>query len=188
MGHGEERERVLSVGMRTSVAWWKEINSETVIPAHVHFGTVNAQRRASHPAPRQAGWGFTGSDIHTFRRVRLPPSPLHSLLVGCRLRPGGGLPTAFRVLCACKAEGAHCVFAQQSSSGDVLIRNVQLKHSGQYVCVVQSGVDSVSTAAALVVRGNHPRAPASFRFHVLPEPPCAGNSGMRGGGMGARRF
>lgn len=46
-------------------------------------------------------------------------------------------------------------FFQQSSSGDLMIRNIQLKHSGKYVCMVQTGVDSVSSAADLIVRGKH---------------------------------
>uniref|UniRef100_A0A8C1WY69 Contactin 4 n=1 Tax=Cyprinus carpio TaxID=7962 RepID=A0A8C1WY69_CYPCA len=40
-----------------------------------------------------------------------------------------------------------------SSSGDLMIRNVQLKHSGKYVCMVHTAVDSVSAAADLIVRG-----------------------------------
>lgn len=47
----------------------------------------------------------------------------------------------------------HYLFPQQSSSGDLMIRNIQLKHSGKYVCMVQTGVDSVSSAAELIVRG-----------------------------------
>ncbi|XP_039505259.1 contactin-4 isoform X3 [Pimephales promelas] len=39
------------------------------------------------------------------------------------------------------------------SSGDLMIRNVQLKHSGKYVCMVHTAVDSVSAAADLIVRG-----------------------------------
>lgn len=34
-----------------------------------------------------------------------------------------------------------------------MIRNVQLKHSGKYVCMVHTAVDSVSAAADLIVRG-----------------------------------
>lgn len=34
-----------------------------------------------------------------------------------------------------------------------MIRNVQLTHSGQYVCEVRTAVDSVSSAADLIVRG-----------------------------------
>lgn len=34
-----------------------------------------------------------------------------------------------------------------------MIRNIQLKHSGKYVCMVKTEVDSVSSAADLIVRG-----------------------------------
>uniref|UniRef100_A0AAY4DC77 Contactin-2 n=1 Tax=Denticeps clupeoides TaxID=299321 RepID=A0AAY4DC77_9TELE len=43
-------------------------------------------------------------------------------------------------------------------AGDLMIRNVQLKHLGKYVCMVHTLVDSVSAAADLVVRGS-PCAP-----------------------------
>uniref|UniRef100_A0AAR2K3A3 Contactin 4 n=1 Tax=Pygocentrus nattereri TaxID=42514 RepID=A0AAR2K3A3_PYGNA len=39
------------------------------------------------------------------------------------------------------------------SSGDLMVRNIQLKHSGKYVCMVHTAVDSVSAAADLIVRG-----------------------------------
>ncbi|KAG7268143.1 hypothetical protein CRUP_016474 [Coryphaenoides rupestris] len=39
------------------------------------------------------------------------------------------------------------------SAGDLMVRNVQLKHSGKYVCMVHTAVDSVSAAAELIVRG-----------------------------------
>ncbi|XP_010880252.2 contactin-4 isoform X2 [Esox lucius] len=39
------------------------------------------------------------------------------------------------------------------SAGDLMIRNIQLKHSGKYVCMVHTLVDSVSAAADLIVRG-----------------------------------
>lgn len=41
----------------------------------------------------------------------------------------------------------------QSASGDLMIRNIQLKHSGKYVCMVKTEVDSVASAADLIVRG-----------------------------------
>ncbi|XP_031676907.1 contactin-4-like, partial [Oncorhynchus kisutch] len=34
-----------------------------------------------------------------------------------------------------------------------MVRNIQLKHSGKYVCMVHTVVDSVSAAAHLIVRG-----------------------------------
>ncbi|KAI4553887.1 hypothetical protein MJT46_016067 [Ovis ammon polii x Ovis aries] len=42
---------------------------------------------------------------------------------------------------------------QQDSAGDLMIRNIQLKHAGKYVCMVQTSVDRLSAAADLIVRG-----------------------------------
>ncbi|XP_045435466.1 contactin-4 isoform X1 [Pipistrellus kuhlii] len=41
----------------------------------------------------------------------------------------------------------------QDSAGDLMIRNIQLKHAGKYVCTVQTSVDQLSAAADLIVRG-----------------------------------
>ncbi|XP_074501928.1 contactin-4 isoform X1 [Sebastes fasciatus] len=38
-------------------------------------------------------------------------------------------------------------------AGDLMVRNIQLKHSGKYVCMVHTEVDTVSAAADLIVRG-----------------------------------
>ncbi|KAG8516839.1 Contactin-3 [Galemys pyrenaicus] len=48
---------------------------------------------------------------------------------------------------------AHWEKVGGSSSGDLMIRDVQLSHGGRYVCVARTGVDSVSSAADLIVRG-----------------------------------
>ncbi|EDL91468.1 contactin 4, isoform CRA_c [Rattus norvegicus] len=40
----------------------------------------------------------------------------------------------------------------QDSAGDLMIRNIQLKHAGKYVCMVQTSVDKLSAAADLIVR------------------------------------
>uniref|UniRef100_G1PJD7 Contactin 3 n=1 Tax=Myotis lucifugus TaxID=59463 RepID=G1PJD7_MYOLU len=55
-----------------------------------------------------------------------------------------------------------------SSSGDLMIRNIQLKHGGKYVCVVQSAVDSVSSAADLVVRGS-PGPPGNVQVEEITD-------------------
>ncbi|XP_066527171.1 contactin-3 [Hoplias malabaricus] len=40
-----------------------------------------------------------------------------------------------------------------SAAGDLMIRNIQLKHAGKYVCVVDTDVESLSAAAILIVKG-----------------------------------
>uniref|UniRef100_A0A8C9Z7P6 Contactin-3 n=1 Tax=Sander lucioperca TaxID=283035 RepID=A0A8C9Z7P6_SANLU len=46
-------------------------------------------------------------------------------------------------------------------AGDLMVRNIQLKHCGKYVCMVHTEVDTVSAAADLIVRGP-PGAPESL--------------------------
>lgn len=41
----------------------------------------------------------------------------------------------------------------QESVGDLMIRNIQLHHTGKYVCMVQTTLDSQSTAVDIIVRG-----------------------------------
>lgn len=44
-----------------------------------------------------------------------------------------------------------------------MVRNIQLKHSGKYVCMVHTEVDTVSAAADLIVRGT----PVPPHLHYL---------------------
>uniref|UniRef100_A0A673C4D5 Contactin 4 n=1 Tax=Sphaeramia orbicularis TaxID=375764 RepID=A0A673C4D5_9TELE len=46
-------------------------------------------------------------------------------------------------------------------AGDLMARNIQLKHAGKYVCMVHTEIDTVSAAADLIVRGP-PGAPESL--------------------------
>lgn len=49
-----------------------------------------------------------------------------------------------------------------SSNGELIIRNVQLKHAGSYSCTAQTHVDNVTASAYLLVRGA-PGAPGGVR-------------------------
>lgn len=42
---------------------------------------------------------------------------------------------------------------QQSSTMDLMIRNILLKHAGKYGCRVQTSADTVLSEAELLVRG-----------------------------------
>ncbi|XP_062970086.1 contactin-3 [Cynocephalus volans] len=67
-----------------------------------------------------------------------------------------------------KKDGSHFEKVGGSSSGDLMIRNIQLKHSGKYVCMVQTGVDSVSSAADLIVRGS-PGPPENVKVDEITD-------------------
>nr|XP_033781751.1 contactin-4-like [Geotrypetes seraphini] len=42
----------------------------------------------------------------------------------------------------------------QDSAGDLMIRSIQLKHAGKYICLVHTSVDKLSAGADLIVRGS----------------------------------
>lgn len=46
-------------------------------------------------------------------------------------------------------------FGLQESVGDLMIRNIQLNHSGKYLCTVQTTLESLSAVADIIVRGEH---------------------------------
>lgn len=46
-----------------------------------------------------------------------------------------------------------CSAQNGNSDGELLIKNVQLKHAGRYTCTAQTPVDNVTVSAQLVVRG-----------------------------------
>ncbi|CAB1313416.1 unnamed protein product [Coregonus sp. 'balchen'] len=53
-----------------------------------------------------------------------------------------------------------------ASSGELLIKNTQLKHSGRYTCTAQTPVDNVTASADLVVRGP-PGSPGGVRVEEI---------------------
>ncbi|EDL91459.1 rCG56294, isoform CRA_b [Rattus norvegicus] len=95
-------------------------------------------------------------------RIILAPSNMdvavgESIILPCQVQHDPLLDIMFAwyfngTLTDFKKDGSHFEKVGGSSSGDLMIRNIQLKHSGKYVCMVQTGVDSVSSAAELIVR------------------------------------
>uniref|UniRef100_A0A669BPH0 Contactin 4 n=1 Tax=Oreochromis niloticus TaxID=8128 RepID=A0A669BPH0_ORENI len=67
--------------------------------------------------------------------------------------------------------GSHGGFFEKvggHSAGDIMIRNVQLRHAGKYTCAVQTKVDSISVAVDLVVRGP-PGPPTSIQVEGITD-------------------
>uniref|UniRef100_A0A673MGJ8 Contactin-4-like n=1 Tax=Sinocyclocheilus rhinocerous TaxID=307959 RepID=A0A673MGJ8_9TELE len=52
--------------------------------------------------------------------------------------------------------------------GDIMIRNIQLRHAGKYTCAVQTKVDSSSIATDLIVRGP-PGPPTSIHVEEITD-------------------
>uniref|UniRef100_A0ABK0M250 Contactin 3 n=1 Tax=Rattus norvegicus TaxID=10116 RepID=A0ABK0M250_RAT len=111
-------------------------------------------------------------------RIILAPSNMdvavgESIILPCQVQHDPLLDIMFAwyfngTLTDFKKDGSHFEKVGGSSSGDLMIRNIQLKHSGKYVCMVQTGVDSVSSAAELIVRGS-PGPPENVKVDEITD-------------------
>uniref|UniRef100_A0A8C3YSP2 Contactin-3 n=1 Tax=Catagonus wagneri TaxID=51154 RepID=A0A8C3YSP2_9CETA len=111
-------------------------------------------------------------------RITLAPSNMdvsvgESIILPCQVQHDPLLDIMFTwyfngALTDFKKDGSHFEKVGGSSSGDLLIRNIQLKHSGRYVCMVQTEVDSVSSAADLIVRGS-PGPPENVKVDEITD-------------------
>ncbi|KAJ8280269.1 hypothetical protein GJAV_G00052510 [Gymnothorax javanicus] len=82
-----------------------------------------------------------------------------SVVLSCKAKHDPSLDVGFLWLLnqqplSFNQEGGHFEFIQtQSSTADLMIRNILLKHAGKYGCRAQTSADSVYVEAELLVRG-----------------------------------
>ncbi|KAM3877982.1 contactin-4 [Diretmus argenteus] len=95
-------------------------------------------------------------------KIIVPPLSLdatvgQSIVLPCQVASDSSLNPAFKWFFNGKAidfsRQDHLEMIGGGSAGDLMVRNIQLKHSGKYVCMVHTAVDTVSAAADLIVRG-----------------------------------
>ncbi|XP_036075950.1 contactin-4 isoform X3 [Rousettus aegyptiacus] len=97
-------------------------------------------------------------------RVMVPPSSMdvtvgESIVLTCQVTHDHSLDIVFTWsfnghLIDFDKDGDHFErVGGQDSAGDLMIRNIQLKHAGKYVCTVRTSVDRLSATADLIVRG-----------------------------------
>ncbi|XP_076697143.1 contactin-4 isoform X4 [Callospermophilus lateralis] len=96
-------------------------------------------------------------------RVTVPPSSMdvtvgESIVLPCQVTHDHSLDIVFTWsfnghLIDFDRDGDHFERVGGDSAGDLMIRNIQLKHAGKYVCMVQTSVDKLSATADLIVRG-----------------------------------
>ncbi|KAK3575085.1 hypothetical protein QTP86_019738, partial [Hemibagrus guttatus] len=95
-------------------------------------------------------------------KITVPPLSMdvtvgESIVLPCRVSRGSNMDLIFKWFFNGKLVDfslhKHFEMIGGGASGDLMLRNIQLKHSGKYVCIVHTMVDSVSAAADLIVRG-----------------------------------
>nr|XP_014345689.1 PREDICTED: contactin-3 [Latimeria chalumnae] len=67
-----------------------------------------------------------------------------------------------------KRDGSHFEKVGGNLAGDLMIRSVQLKHTGKYICMAQTMLDSVIGAADIIVRGP-PDPPEEMRVDKITD-------------------
>ncbi|XP_048210843.1 contactin-3 [Perognathus longimembris pacificus] len=131
--------------------------------AENQFGRANGTTRLVVTEPTRITLAPSNMDVSVGESVILPCQVQHDPLLDIIFTwYFNGALTDF------KKDGSHFEKVGGSSSGDLMIRNIQLKHSGKYVCMVQSGVDSVSSAAQLIVRGS-PGPPGNVKVDEITD-------------------
>uniref|UniRef100_A0ABI7W0M1 Contactin 3 n=1 Tax=Felis catus TaxID=9685 RepID=A0ABI7W0M1_FELCA len=131
--------------------------------AENQFGKANGTTRLVVTEPTRITLAPSNMDVSVGESVILPCQVQHDPLLDIMFTwYFNGTLTDF------KKDGSHFEKVGGSSSGDLMIRNIQLKHSGKYVCMVQTGVDSVSSAADLIVRGS-PGPPENVKVDEITD-------------------
>ncbi|KAJ8409219.1 hypothetical protein AAFF_G00234170 [Aldrovandia affinis] len=110
--------------------------------------------------------------------ISTPPSTLdvtvgESIVLPCQVTHDRSLELKFtwffnEQLISFGSQGGYFEKVGGHSAGDIMIRNIQLRHSGKYTCAVQTKVDSISIAADLVVRGP-PGLPTSLLVEEITD-------------------
>ncbi|KAF4792086.1 Contactin-3 [Turdus rufiventris] len=125
-----------------------------------------------------AARGSTTLRVTEPTRITLAPSNMdvtvgESVVLPCQVQHDPLLDISFTwyfngTLTELQRDASHFEKVGGSASGDLMIRNIQLKHSGKYVCMVKTEVDSVASAADLIVRGS-PGPPGQVRVDEVTD-------------------
>ncbi|XP_032989135.1 contactin-3 isoform X4 [Rhinolophus ferrumequinum] len=127
------------------------------------FGKANDTTHVVVTDPTRITVAPSNMDVSVGESVVLPCQAQHDPLLDITFTwYFNGVLTDFQ------KDGSHFEKVGGSSSGDVMIRNIQLKHSGRYICMVHTGVDSVSSAADLIVRGS-PGPPENVKVDEITD-------------------
>ncbi|XP_076839736.1 contactin-3 isoform X1 [Brachyhypopomus gauderio] len=114
--------------------------------ARNRFGTASTTGRLLVTDPTRITQGPVDMEIIVGESIVLPCQ------IACDPALDASFSWAFNGQLLTKLE-PHYEHVGGSTAGDLMIRNIQLRHAGKYVCVVDTDVESLSTVAILIVKG-----------------------------------
>uniref|UniRef100_A0A671Z276 Contactin-4-like n=1 Tax=Sparus aurata TaxID=8175 RepID=A0A671Z276_SPAAU len=151
---------------RATISWWR--GGELLKDSKRQTITVDGTLRITNISKSDGGrftcvarnqFGTSSSTgtlmVKEPTKIIIPPLSLdatvgQSLVLPCEVSGDSSLSPVFKWFFNGKAIDFNRFMLP---SGDLMVRNIQLKHSGKYVCMVHTEVDTVSAAADLIVRG-----------------------------------
>nr|XP_015815441.2 contactin-4 [Nothobranchius furzeri] len=167
---------------KASISWWRGGNllkdserQTTMEDGTLRITNISKSDEGRYTCVARNHFGVSSSSgtlvVKEPTRITIPPLSSdatvgQSLVLPCEVSSDSSLNPVFKWFFSGKAidfsRQEHFEMIGGGFTGDLMVRNIQLRHSGKYVCMVHTEVDTVSAAADLIVRGppSAPEVPA----------------------------